>query len=72
MWSASFLPVGTMWALALLIELGTHKGQTLTTVGPNKDQGGPPQGQRKALTKVGPCVGPIQFAGLKLTWSIWL
>ena len=25
MWSASFLPILTMWALALLMELGPHK-----------------------------------------------
>ena len=34
MWSASFLPILTMWALALLMELGPHKDRE------NSDRGG--------------------------------
>ena len=35
------------------------------------DGNGPTQGQRKTLTRVGPCVGPFPSVGLTLTWFIW-
>ena len=70
--SASFIPILTMRALALQIELGLHKDPPWSElfsvlVG---DHPGPCWGP--PWSEFVPCVGPIRLVGLRLTWSLWV